>query len=102
MRKAPVSRTLLVGFGMSLSAAVLAAQMMPRATPKELGLSQERLDGIKAQEEKYVAQNQLAGGVMLIARRGKVASFETFGMMDKESGKPMQADTIFGQHSMTK
>jgi CubicO group peptidase (beta-lactamase class C family) len=102
MRKALLLRTLIFGFTMTLLASALPGQMLPRATPKEVGLSQDRLDRIKPQEERYVAQGQLAGGVMMIARRGKVAYLETFGNMDKESGKPMQLDAIFALHSMTK
>jgi hypothetical protein len=67
----------------------LRAQLPPRVAPKEVGLSQERLDRIRPMMEKYIADNQMAGASALIARRGKVACFETFGMMDKEAGKPM-------------
>ena len=49
-----------------------------------------------------VAQNRVAGGVALIARKGKIAYFEPFGMADKEAGRPMQKDTIFRIFSMTK
>jgi len=37
-----------------------------------------------------------------VSRRGKVVHFERFGLMDIESNKPMQADTIFRIYSMTK
>jgi CubicO group peptidase (beta-lactamase class C family) len=101
-RKMPKSRISLFVLTLFLGVTVLPGQILPRATPKDVGLSQERLDRIKAQQEKYLSQNQLAGGVILIARRGKMAYLETFGFQDKESGKPMRVDTIFGQHSMTK
>ena len=78
------------------------AQSLPRTTPQEAGLSAERLDKIKPLEEKYVSSGQLAGGVMLIARRGKVAYFESFGNMDAEAHKPMAANAIFRIYSMTK
>lgn len=78
------------------------AQSLPRATPQQVGLSQERLDKIKPLEESYVSSGQLAGGVMLIARRGKTAYFESFGSMDVEARKPMTANAIFRIYSMTK
>src|SRR5580700_4720519 len=80
----------------------LAAQLLPVAAPETLGLSKERIDRIKPIQEKYVADGQLAGGVMLIARKGKVAYFDTFGKMDKDGSKPMQKDAIFRLYSMTK
>jgi hypothetical protein len=36
-------------------------------------ISKERLDRIGTAIEKTIAQNRLAGGVGLIARRGKIA-----------------------------
>lgn len=80
----------------------LQAQTWPQATPQESGLSKERLERIKPILERYIAQNQLAGGTALILRRGKVAYFETFGTMDKEAGKPMAKDAIFRIYSMSK
>jgi len=50
----------------------------------------------------YVDQNKLAGTIAVVARRGKVAYLERFGMMDLEAAKPMQFDTIFRIYSMTK
>jgi len=38
----------------------------------------------------------------MVARHGKVASFETFGFRDLESGDPMPEDAIFRIYSMTK
>jgi len=83
-------------------ATALSAQTLPQTQPDQVGLSKERLDRIKPHLEKYVAQNQLAGGIALIARRGRTAYFETFGMMDKESGRRMTPDAIFRIYSMTK
>src|SRR5580692_10407274 len=82
--------------------APLHAQMLPQTDPKAVGLSKERIDRIRPVLDNYVATNQLAGGIALIARRGKVAYLDTFGMMDKEAGKPMAKDAIFRMASMTK
>src|SRR5215471_2582993 len=80
----------------------LQAQVLAPLAPEKVGLSKERLDRIRPAMEKHIAANQLAGGVALIARRGKVAYFETYGLSDKEGGKPMQKDSIFRIYSMTK
>src|SRR6185503_3363728 len=59
-------------------------------------------DRIRTAMEKSVAEKRLAGGVGLIVRRGKIAYFETYGMADREAGKPMSKDSIFRIFSMTK
>jgi CubicO group peptidase (beta-lactamase class C family) len=85
-----------------LSAAPLFAQVPSQVTPGQAGFSNERLARIRSQLEKYVEENRLAGGSALIARHGKVIYFETFGVMDKDSGKAMTRDAIFRIYSMTK
>ena len=74
----------------------------PLVRSEQVGFSKERLARIRPQLEKYVEENRLAGGAALIARHGKVIYFETFGVMDKESGGPMTKDAIFRIYSMTK
>jgi CubicO group peptidase (beta-lactamase class C family) len=84
------------------SATLLGAQALPQASPAELGLSKERLDRIRPEIEKMITGNQLAGAIGLIARRGKIGYFETYGMADKENNKPIRPDSIFRIYSMTK
>lgn len=72
------------------------------AAPHKIGLSEKQLGRISATAEKFIGEERLAGAVTLVARRGKVAHFEAFGMMDVETNKPMQKDTIFRIYSMTK
>lgn len=72
------------------------------AAPHEVGLSAERLEYISSTARGFIDNQQLAGAVTLVARRGKVAHFEAYGMMDIEAHKPMQKDTIFRIYSMTK
>ncbi|MFC1714659.1 serine hydrolase domain-containing protein [Candidatus Poribacteria bacterium] len=78
------------------------SQELPTAIPEEVGLSSERLERINKVMEKHVEQGDIAGVVTLVTRRGKVAHFEAFGMMDMENDKPMRTDTIFRIASMTK
>ena len=72
------------------------------ASPREVGLSAERLERISSAAQGFIDEGQLAGAVTVGARRGKVAHFEAYGMMDIEADKPMQKDTIFRIYSMTK
>ena len=72
------------------------------AAPHEVGLSAEGLERISSTTQGFIDRKQLAGAVTVVARRGKVAHFEAYGMMDIEAHKPMQKDTIFRIYSMTK
>jgi len=79
------------------------AQGMPRAnSPKEVGLSSERLKRISAWLQSDIAKGTIPGAVVLIARQGKVAYFEAFGYRDKEKNIPITRDAIFRIMSMTK
>ena len=77
-------------------------QEMRSLAPNGTGLSNERLERIGAVMNEHVAKGHIAGAVGLIARRGKVGYFETYGFQDKEAGAPMRKDTIFRMYSMTK
>lgn len=75
---------------------------LPVTKPEKVGLSSERLARIDKVMQQYVDEQQIAGVVTLVARRGKVAHLGTYGLADIEEGRPMQANTIFRIASMTK
>jgi CubicO group peptidase (beta-lactamase class C family) len=85
-----------------VSAPAFYAQTLSRTLPEEVGLSSERLKRLSTVLEGYVREGKLAGGVVLVAREGKVAYVEAFGQRDREAGAPMQQDTIFRIASQTK
>lgn len=87
---------LALGF---LSNGVLADELK-LVKPEEVGLSTPRLNNITRFIGSHIEQKKMAGAVVLVARKGKIAYFETFGEMD--AGKPMQRDTMFRICSMTK
>ena len=70
--------------------------------PEAVGLSTDRLSRIDKVMEAHIAQQKIAGGVILLARHGKIAHLGAYGMMDVEAAKPMAPDTIFRIASMTK
>lgn len=72
------------------------------AAPESVGMSSSRLANIRAVMNKHVADKRIPGASGLIARQGKIAYQETFGMADVEAGKPMKMDTIHRIYSMTK
>ncbi len=73
-----------------------------RVAPGIVGLSPERLSRIRPFMERMIAANRVAGGLGLIAREGKIAYFETWGMADREAARPVEEDAIFRIYSMTK
>ena len=74
-----------------LLAAVASARAaeLPTATPEEVGLSSERLGAITARLTADVAQGTIPGGILLIAREGKICYFETVGALDPQTKAPM-------------
>ena len=74
----------------------------PTARPEEVGLSAERLKRVTELMQRHIDAKTFSGAVTLVARHGRVAHFEAQGLMDLESKKGMQKDTIFRIMSMTK
>ena len=74
----------------------------PTARPEDVGLSTDRLKRIGELMQRHIAAKTFAGAVSLVARNGRIAHFETHGLMDLETKKPMQKDAIFRIMSMTK
>jgi CubicO group peptidase (beta-lactamase class C family) len=87
---------------MGLPAAAQANDPLPRAKPEAVGISSERLALIRQRIDAEIARDQLPGGVLAIARRGKLVHFEAYGFLDKAAGVPMRTDAIFNIASMTK
>jgi CubicO group peptidase (beta-lactamase class C family) len=75
---------------------------LPFAAPEEVGLSRARLTRLTDMLRAEIERGRVPGAVALVARRGKVAYFESLGVRDPTSGAPMQKDTIFRIYSMTK
>lgn len=71
------------------------AETLPNAVPEAVGLSSDRLGRIDAALTADIAEGKIEGAVVLIARKGKIAYFKNFGMRNRESGLPMEKDSIF-------
>lgn len=70
--------------------------------PESVGFSSSRLKRIETAMQRYVDEGKLAGLITTVARRGRTVHYKTYGMMDREAGKPMVHDAIFRIASMTK
>jgi CubicO group peptidase (beta-lactamase class C family) len=70
------------------------SSILPFVDPEEIGLSAARLGRIRTAMEKHISANRLAGGLGLIARRGRIGYFENYG--------EFPLDSIARIYSMTK
>jgi CubicO group peptidase (beta-lactamase class C family) len=75
---------------------------LPVAAPEELGFSSVRLARLGQVIAGEIERRRVPGAVALIARRGRIGYFESFGQRDVAARAPMAKDTIFRIYSMTK
>src|SRR6202140_4999752 len=87
---------------LALLAGPLAAASIQGVKPEELGFSSERLARIQQSVERHIQAHDIVGAVTLVARRGRIAQFEAYGLADLDSGKPMSKDSLFWIASMSK
>jgi CubicO group peptidase (beta-lactamase class C family) len=70
--------------------------------PAAAGFDARRLQRIDTHFAKYVDDGRLAGWQLMVSRRGQVVHLASYGLADRESGRPVQTDTIWRIYSMTK
>ena len=75
---------------------------MPFASADAQGFSQAGLDQLDREMHGLVDNAKLAGVTTLVARRGKVVHFDTYGKANAATGAALQPDSIFRIASMTK
>jgi CubicO group peptidase (beta-lactamase class C family) len=85
-------------------AALAAAQGrdLPRADPEAVGMSSERLGRIVARLRADADAGRIPGAVLLVARQGKVVTYEAVGRLDPTGSAAMPRDAIFRIYSMSK
>lgn len=75
---------------------------LPPARPEAVGMSSARLARIRPALEREVEEGRFPGGVVAIAREGRLVHLEAVGFLDAAARVPMRADAIFAIASMTK
>ena len=73
-----------------------------RASPEDVGMDGAALARLGETLDRYVEAGRLSGGVLLIARSGRIVWHDAFGMRDREASAPMTPDVIFRIASQTK
>ncbi len=95
-------KRLLLGLVMAGSVTLAQAAELPRADPASVGLDPDRLAAITRLLKSDVDQHVLPGGVLLVARHGKVAYEEVVGSRDPQAPAPAARDDIYRIYSMSK
>ncbi|GGJ09157.1 serine hydrolase domain-containing protein [Neoroseomonas lacus] len=75
---------------------------LPTARPEAVGMSSARLARIRPALEREVAEGRFPGGVVAVARDGRLVHLEAVGFLDAAAGVPMRPDALFAIASMTK
>lgn len=87
---------------MSMSAVAGPATPLPAATPADKGFSAERLQRLDRFMQQTTDPDGYLGGVVLVARNGRIVKWDSYGQQDLSRRVPMQRDSIFRIYSMTK
>lgn len=85
-----------------LTASTLAATGMDEAQPLDVGVSPMALGHLDASMEALVETGRRSGVVWAIAKNGKLVRHEATGQRDIENNLPMETDTLFRLHSMSR
>jgi CubicO group peptidase (beta-lactamase class C family) len=99
---APAPVLLTAGAPAAAPASAPAAGLVRVASPEAVGFDSARLKRLDDYMAKVVADGRVAGMTTLLARKGQIVSFKTYGKANLETGAPIQEDTIFRIYSMTK
>src|SRR3989442_8307339 len=82
--------------------ALVPAQTRSSVKPEQVGLSSERLGRIVTALRNDSQKGQIPGAILLVARQGRIALFESVGVLDPATKAPMTKDAIFRIYSMSK
>ena len=85
----------------AISSSSINAQI-EKFSPDEVGMSLTSLNKATQRLQEHIDEGDIAGVVAAVSRDGKVVYFESLGLMDIASDKPMQKDTLFRTYSMTR
>jgi len=92
----------LLSLPMLLLPMVIVAAELQQVEPSAVGMSSSKLALVDSAMEKLVAEKRLAGAIVMIARRGGIVHWESYGHQDLEAKIPMRNDSVVRIYSMTK
>src|SRR4030095_12058293 len=77
------------------------ANDLSTAKPEQVGMVSERLARIGQVLSGDVERGRIPGAVVVVARKGRIASVQAVGFRDTAAGVPMTPDAIFRLASIT-
>ncbi|MHB1193235.1 MAG: serine hydrolase domain-containing protein [Longimicrobiales bacterium] len=102
MRRPAFSSALLVLALLAGAPAARAQALQQAGRAEDVGVSSERLGRLTSMLDGYVDAGLLPGGVILVARGGRVVLHHAFGHRDREGRAPMSPDALFRIASQSK
>lgn len=70
--------------------------------PEQVGMSSAVLDTATARLRRHIEARDIAGVVAAVARDNKIVYFQSLGLMDVETARPMTDNALFRVYSMTR
>jgi CubicO group peptidase (beta-lactamase class C family) len=89
-------------FLLPLCAKELPHQPLPVGKPEDVGMSSETLARIDPAVENLIEKKRLAGGSIIVLRKGHIVYQKQFGLANRTEKKNVKKDTLFRIYSMTK
>ncbi len=93
---------LVVAGWMATPSWITNAREIPVVPPAKAGLSATKLAAVDQFMDHQVANQKIAGGIVIVEHAGKTGFFRAYGLQDRETKTPMAPDTIFRIYSMSK
>lgn len=93
---------LAAALALSLAAIAADTSRAEAPLPVSAGFSQGGLARVSEYMRNEVTTGKIPGAVLLIQQHGRPILFESFGVRDIDSRRPMTSDTIFRLYSMSK
>lgn len=78
------------------------SQILSLEKPEEVGMSSSRIKRISEMLDSYSTERKIPGAVCLIARKGKIVFYESFGYKDIENNLSMSKEDLFRIASQSK
>lgn len=75
---------------------------LPTAKPEDVGLNAAQLRRLDAHIARHLEKGSFPGVLLAVMRQGRIGHFSVQGLMDRERGHALKADTIVRIYSMTK
>src|SRR6476469_1334111 len=92
----------LFAFAAYKSPAQTKSKVLTEAPPQAGGFSPSRLSRLDSGMNSWVKKNWVNGSVVLIARKGKIVFYKSYGYNDLDTKAPLDKHGIFRVASQTK